>query len=132
MDFQGFEDPAGKVSLLTVLTLLAAAALKVFWRLKGDSRADAAGDRESRADALRHEGYGAIIGQLRTEVSRLASAVDEIEQKLRDEQRARFAVEQTLATETRARVVAEDKAGRLQDRVEQLEREIGILRGDMG
>ncbi len=129
MDFPSFDDPAGKASLLTVIAF---AVWKLYLRLKSDKRSDEEGDREARAGAVRHEGYGEIIGQLRKEVSRLAAAVDEVEVKLRDEQRARFAVEAALMTETRARIVAEDKADGLQVRVEQLEREIAVLRGDLG
>lgn len=125
-DFPTFDDPAGKAALLTII---AATVWKIYLRLKSDKRTDDSADREARADAARHVGYGEIIAQLRKEVARLASAVDEVEQKLREEQRARFAVEQALMKETRARIAAEDRAGQLQGRVEQLEREITILRG---
>ena len=95
--------------------LFAAAAWKIFLRLRSDGRNDREGTRSDRASERQHEGYDAIIEQLRTEVKRLGVAVDQMSGRLRREQEARYAAERTAAE--------------LRHRVLELEAEVRALKG---
>lgn len=95
MDFPPFEDAAGKASLITLAVAL---LWKIWLRLKHDRRTDKAEDREYRADDAIHDGYGALLTQLRGEVDRLARSVEYLSIELAKEQALRRTGEQRIAS----------------------------------
>jgi polyhydroxyalkanoate synthesis regulator phasin len=102
----GVEDPAGKLALVTVA---AAAAYRLWLRLRHDNRTD-------RAEAREHAAEGDVIDVLREEVERILGRVRALEDELKDERVARYA--------------AERRGAELQMRVETLERRLRDLGHD--
>lgn len=107
------DDQAG---IAAGLGLAAVTVWKIWLRLKNDKRQDAAGDRENQAGESTHQQYGKIIEQLRTEVDRLGKAVNDMSERLRQEQLGRFE--------------AEGQVQLLRAKVSRLESEVRILKGE--
>lgn len=103
----GYEDTA---VIAATTTMLAAAAWKVYFRLRKDQR-------EDHAEAGSSKSYDAIIEQLREQVDRLA------------EQMTRVTAD--LDAERAARYTAQASEARLKIRVEVLESQVRSLGGTL-
>ena len=106
-DAQMLEDPVGRYALLA---MIAAAAWKIWLRLKADTRSDKSDARDHRARTDIVGEYDKVVETLREEVERLARSVERLSRELQDERTARFA--------------AERLAARLQERLDYLERRL--------
>ena len=109
------QDHAG---VAAALGLIAAAAWKIYLRLKSDSRNDKTDARKSESEVDQYDHYDSLIENLRGEVDRLAGSVGRLSRELDEERRARFA--------------AEDLANSLKLKVEYLEFEVKRLTGARG
>lgn len=83
LDAQLLDDPVGRYALLA---MIAAAAWKIWLRLKQDTRTD-------RSDARDHQARSDVVGTLREEVARLAQSVERLSIELDSEREARYAAE---------------------------------------
>lgn len=110
MDLQTLEDPVGKYALLA---MIAAAAWKIWLRLKQDTRNDRSEVREHKAHGSIVTEYDKVVETLREEVSRLAQTLDKLSEELGEERKERYAAEQ--------------RSRALQERVETLERKLRAL-----
>lgn len=106
-DLQVVDDPVGRYALLA---MIAAAAWKIWLRLKHDARADKSEAREHQARGDIVSEYDKVVDTLREEVERLAHTV------------ARLSTE--LEQERRARQQAELRANQLQERLDYVERQL--------
>ena len=82
-DAQLLDDPVGRYALLA---MIAAAAWKIWLRLKQDTRVD-------RSDAREHRARSDVVETLREEVARLSQSVDRLSGELDSEREARYAAE---------------------------------------
>lgn len=107
VELQMLDDPVGRYALLA---MIAAAAWKIWLRLKQDTRVDRSDAREHRSRGHIVEEYDKVVDTLREEVARLAANLDRLSHELNDEREARY--------------TAERRAAILQERVDFLERRV--------
>lgn len=107
LEAQMLDDPVGRWALLA---MIAAAAWKIWLRLKADTRADRSDVRTQQAHGAVVDEYDKVVDTLREEVQRLAQSVERLSRELEEERTARYDAERT--------------ARDLRDRVDYLERKL--------
>lgn len=93
-------DPVGRWALLA---MIAAAAWKIWLRLKADTRADRSDVHAQKAHGYVVAEYDKVVETLREEVERLAQSVERLSRELNEERTARYDAERT-ARDLRERV----------------------------
>lgn len=107
VELQMLDDPVGRYALLA---MIAAAAWKIWLRLKQDTRVDRSDARTQQAHGAVVDEYDKVVDTLREEVQRLAQSVERLSRELEEERTARYDAERT--------------ARDLRDRVDYLERKL--------